>query len=318
MTSGGFMISLPIQRKGKKMSYDKHVYRVKSDEETAKIAAKAEEEFRDQQTIELNKELARHKTELDQLPEIFRVRIDALQEVNPEQFMACPEIILASLAAARLVRTVPENFRDIPNTYYNEVIFKYGILWDVIKPNEIPKLFFAYRDDVKSGAIDKNGGVKNLAKSKVMTLCHDSEEYGRPCDANGIYIRFNCKKPKTGITLKQIIRSHIRPYKYYSDDNKLVGSYVMHMPNGFDDRPYVSIEFIPIVGVHIKAALDASIQISYDYQTNVWMKFSGVPINVPYKTKPSEIGAIIDKYQETWHQLAVRLQGCLVAADYSN
>ena len=39
-------------------SYDKHVYRVKSDEEMAKIAAKAEEEFRDQQTIELNKELS--------------------------------------------------------------------------------------------------------------------------------------------------------------------------------------------------------------------------------------------------------------------
>lgn len=298
-------------------SYDKHVYRVKSDEEMAKIAAKAEEEFRDQQTIELNKELDRHKTELDQLPEIFRVRIGALQEVNPEKISDCPELTLTSLVAARLVRTVPEKIRDISNTYYNEVIFKYGILWDVIKPNEVSKLFFAYRDDVKSGAIDKNGGVKNLAKSKVMTLCHDSEEYGRPCDANGVYFRFNCKKPKSGITLKQIIRSHIRPYKYYSDDNKLVGTYIMHMPNEFDGRPYFSIEFTPIIGTHIEAAVDASIQISYDYQTNVWMMFRGVQIDVPYKTKPSETGAIIDKYLSAWHQL-VAARGHLVAADYSD
>jgi len=298
-------------------SHDKHVYRVKSDEEMAKIAAKAEEEFRDQQTIELNKELDRHKTELDQLPEIFRVRIGALQEVNPEKFSDCPELTLTSLAAARLVRTVPEKIRDISNTYYNEVIFKYGILWDVIKPNEVSKLFFAYRDDVKSGAIDKNGNVKNLAKSKLMTLCHDSEEYGRPCDANGVYFRFNCKKPKSGITLKQIIRSHIRPYKYRSDGNKLVGTYIMHMSNEFDGRPYFSIEFTPIIGTHIEAAVDASIQISYDYQTNVWMMFRGVQIDVPYKTKPSETGAIIDKYLSAWHQL-VATRGHLVAADYSN
>lgn len=298
-------------------SYDKHVYRVKSDEELARIAAKAEDAFRDQQTIELYKELDMHKSEIDQLPEIFRVRIGALQEVNPEQFMACPEIILASLAAARLVRTMPEKFRDISNTYYNEVIFKYGILWDVIKPNEVSKLFFAYRDDVKSGAIDKNGRVKNLAKSKVMTLCHDSEEYGRPCDANGVYVRFNCKKPKSGITLKQIIRSHIRPYKYRSDGNKLVGTYIMHMPNEFDGRPYFSIEFTPIIGTHIEAAVDASIQISYDYQTNVWMKFNSVPINVPYKTKSSEIEKIVYKYLDAWRALRV-VQGCLFAEEYSD
>ncbi len=298
-------------------SYDKYVYGVGSDERLAKIAADEWDEFYEQQTIELNKELDRHKTELDQLPEIFRVRIGALQEVNPEKFSDCPELTLASLAAARLVRTVPEKIRDISNTYYNEVVFKYGILWDVIKPNEVSKLFFAYRDDVKSGAIDKNGGVKNLAKSKVMTLCHDSEEYGRPCDANGVYFRFNCKKPKSGITLKQIIRSHIRPYKYYSDDNKLVGSYVMHMPNEFDGRPYFSIEFTPIIGTHIETAVDASIQISYDYQTNVWMMFRGVRIDVPYKTKPSETGAIIDKYLSAWHQL-VATRGHLVAADYSD
>ena len=299
------------------MSYDKHVYRVKSDEELARIAAKAEDAFRDQQTIELYKELDRHKSEIDQLPEIFRVRIGALQEVNPEQFMACPEIILASLAAARLVRTVPEKFCDIPNTYYNKVIFKYGILWDVIKPNEISKLFFAYRDDVKSGAIDKNGGVKNLAKSKVMKLCHDSEEYGRPCDSNGAYVRFNCPKNKPGITLKQVIRSHIRPYKYRSGNDKLVGTYVMHMPNEFDGRPWPSIKFTPSVGTYVETAVGASIQISYDYQTNVWMVFRGVQIDVPYKTKPSEIEAIVDKYLNAWHQL-VATRGHLVAADYSD
>ena len=298
-------------------SYDKHVYRVKSDEEMAKIAAKAEEEFRDQQTIELNKELDRHKSELDQLPEIFRVRIGALQEVNPEKFSDCPELTLASLAAARLVRTLPDKFRNISTTYCKEVIFKYGILWDVIKPNAVSKLVYAYRDDVKSGAIDKNGNVKNLAKSKLMTLCHDSEEYGRPCDANGVYFRFNCKKPKSGITIKQIIRSHIRPYKYRSDGNKLVGTYIMHMPNEFYGRPYFSIEFTPIIGTHIEAAVDASIQISYDYQTNVWMMFRGVQIDVPYKTKPSETGAIIDKYLSAWQQL-VATRGHLVVADYSN
>ncbi|MBO4582599.1 MAG: hypothetical protein J5714_00885 [Alphaproteobacteria bacterium] len=292
-------------------------YKYVSDERLAKIAAKEEDEFRDQQTIELNKELDRHKTELDQLPEIFRVRIDALHEVNPEKFADCPELTLASLVATRLVRTLPDKFRDISNTYYNEVIFKYGILWDVIKPNAVSKLVYAYRDDVKSGAIDKNGGVKNLAKSKVMTLCHDSEEYGRPCDANGVYFRFNCKKPKTGITTKQIIRSHIRPYKYRHDGKKLVGTYIMHMPNEFDGQPYTSIEFTPIVGTHIETAVDALIQISYDYKTNVWMKFSGVSINVPYKTKSSEIEKIVYKYLDAWRALRV-VQGCLFAEEYSD
>ena len=91
----------------------------------------------------------------------------------------------------------------------------------------------------------------------------------------------------------------------------------MHMPNEFDGRPYFSIEFTPIIGAHIEAAVDASIQISYDYQTNVWMVFRGVQIDVPYKTKPSETGAIIDKYLSAWRQL-VAARGHLVAADYSN
>lgn len=296
---------------------DKYVYGVGSDEQLAKTAANEWDEFYEQQRIELNKELDMHKSEIDKLPEIFRARIDALHEVNPEKFADCPELTLASLAAARLVRTLTDKSRNIPEAYYKEVIFRYGKLWGAIKPNAVSKLVYAYRDDVKSGAIDKNGNVKNLAKSKIMTLCHDSEEYGRPCDANGIYIRFNCKKPKTGITIRQIVRSHIRPYKYYSDDNRLVGTYVMHMPNGFDGRPWPSIKFTPSIGTCVDAVVDASIQISYDYQTNVWMMFRGAQIDVPYKTKPSEIEAIVDKYLNAWHQL-VATRGHRVAADYSN
>ena len=91
----------------------------------------------------------------------------------------------------------------------------------------------------------------------------------------------------------------------------------MHMPNEFDGRPWPSIKFTPSVGTYVETAVGASIQISYDYQTNVWMVFRGVQIDVPYKTKPSEIEAIVDKYLNAWHQL-VATRGHLVAADYSD
>lgn len=118
------------------------------------------------------------------------------------------------------------------------------------------------------------------------------------------------------ISFKQIIRSHIRPYKHYSDDNKLVGTYVMHMPNAFTGLPFANIEFTPVIGTHVETAVGESIKISDKYQTNVWMKFFGIRINVPYKTETDEIKAIVDKYLRTWHQLAAYSHQ--VAADYSD
>ena len=49
---------------------------------------------------ELRDSLSKYQTEIQQLPQIFKIRIEALKEINPKKFANSPELILSSLAAA--------------------------------------------------------------------------------------------------------------------------------------------------------------------------------------------------------------------------
>ncbi|MBO7656443.1 MAG: hypothetical protein J6S80_01810 [Alphaproteobacteria bacterium] len=115
-----------------------------------------------------------------------------------------------------------------------------------------------------------------------------------------------------GHLLGKIIRSHIRPYKHYSVDGRLVGKYVIHMPRLFDiPVPYAqgfNIEFTPLVGTKVEDSVRESIKISDAYQMDVWMNWYNIPINVPYKTENNEqaIRAIVDAYLERFNQRAKR------------
>ena len=56
---------------------------------------------------ELNKFLPQHQNEIENLPQILKVRMKALKEVNPEKFSNSPELVLSTLAAADLIKQFP-------------------------------------------------------------------------------------------------------------------------------------------------------------------------------------------------------------------
>ena len=183
--------------KNKKMS-GVHLNGVQLTEEQADILSDALHNwYENGRKVELNEELAKYKTEIEQMPEIFQVRIDALREVNPKEFATSPELVLSSLVASYLVRTLPQGFKEIERETYFAAHERYDLdCGGDVNPALVYEMVCAYRDDVKSGAIDKNGKVLDLAKSNVMTVYHNTAKYGRPCDARGVSARFKCQSPE--------------------------------------------------------------------------------------------------------------------------
>jgi hypothetical protein len=141
--------------------------------------------------LELEQEISRHKPEIDNMPEILGARICALHEVNLQKFANAPDLILSSLAATKLTKTIPNKAKVISQTYYKETLARYGLyIGDDVRPDQVSNLFWAYRDDVKHGAITEDGKIINIAKSKVMTVCHEDAKYGLPCDARGLMSKY--------------------------------------------------------------------------------------------------------------------------------
>lgn len=141
--------------------------------------------------VELKKEVAKHKKEIEQLPEIFQVRIDALKEVNPKGLSDSPELILSSLAAAFLTRTLKNGFDGMTKSEYYNAHEKYGL--DVggdVNPYLVSELVFSYFEDIKNSAIDSNGKIIDIKKSKVMTTFHGWRENGIPMDATNTVALF--------------------------------------------------------------------------------------------------------------------------------
>lgn len=110
----------------------------------------------------------------------------------------------------------------------------------------------------------------------------------------------------------KIVRSHVIPYKHYSEDGKLVGKYVIHMPKllgiPVPYKPAFNIEFTPIAGTHVEEAVRESIKISDKYQMDLWMNWFYIIINIPYKTNSDEetIQKIVDTYSKRFEQQANR------------
>ena len=105
------------------------------------------------------------------------------------------------------------------------------------------------------------------------------------------------------VLMKQVIRSHIKPYKYFSENNECVGTYVMHLPDAFNG---FNIEFTPLPGTKIETAVKESIKLSNKYEMSVWMSWFRIKIDIPYKTDNDEksVTNIVDKYLKTFEQRA--------------
>ena len=155
---------------------------------------------------ELRDSLSKYQTEIQQLPQIFKIRIEALKEINPKKFANSPELILSSLAAAYLIRTLPlERLISIPKDKYEKAHNKYDLSFGDVNPYLVSELFWGYVNDIKNGAIDKNGNVLDITKSKVMTVFHNWRENGIPMDAKKTVAKY---QPKPTICLAQIICKH--------------------------------------------------------------------------------------------------------------
>ena len=175
--------------------------------------------------VELKKVLEEHKAEIEQLPEIFKVRIDALKEVNPKHFSDSPELILSSLAAAFLTKTLKPGFKEITRKEYENAHEKYGLdLGGDVNPYLVSELVFSYFTDIKNGAIDKNGKIIEITKSKVMNTFHGWRENGMPIDAVNTVARFSGKTPKpktdtkkaTNKALMEILKKDILATNIYT------------------------------------------------------------------------------------------------------
>ncbi len=140
---------------------------------------------------ELSFTLPKYEDELKKLPQILKVRIKALKEVNPQKFADNPVVELSTLAAYELIKKIPEDstmiVKDVSQAYE-----KYGLVRGDDAPSVLAtELYFAYHDDVKSGAISENGKILDINKSKVMQVPHLNERDGLPIDAKEIVAKFN-------------------------------------------------------------------------------------------------------------------------------
>ena len=140
---------------------------------------------------ELTGFLSEHKDEVEKLPQILKVRMDALKEVNPEEFSDSPELILSTLAAAELIKKFPDGADELSRKDVKQVHDKYHLaMGDDVNSYLVAEIFFAYGDDVKSGAIDKNGKIIDIEKSQVMHVFHNFKENGLPIDAKETVAKF--------------------------------------------------------------------------------------------------------------------------------
>ncbi len=132
---------------------------------------------------ELNKFLPQHQNEIENLPQILKVRMKALKEVNPEKFSNSPELVLSTLAAADLIKQFPNGADKLERDVVDMVHKKYHLTRDDVYPSLVPAIFHSYFRDVKNGNITQDGQIKNVEKSAVMRVVHNFEDYGVPIDA---------------------------------------------------------------------------------------------------------------------------------------
>ncbi len=139
--------------------------------------------------------LPEHENEVEKLPQILKVRMNALKEVNPEKFSDSPELVLSTLAVAELIKRFPDGADQLQKEDMEKAHEKYHIVrGDDVNPYLVSEIFFSYFNDVKSGAITKDGKIVDIEKSKVMKVFHNHEENGVPIDAKETVSKFKPTK----------------------------------------------------------------------------------------------------------------------------
>ena len=114
---------------------------------------------------ELASFLPKHENEVEKLPQILKVRMNALKEVNPDYFSDSPELVLSTLAVAELIKQFPDGADRLPKEDVEKAHEKYHIVsGDDVHPYLVSDIFFSYFDDVKSGAITKDGKIVDIEK----------------------------------------------------------------------------------------------------------------------------------------------------------
>lgn len=146
---------------------------------------------------ELSKTVSKWPDEVEAIPEILKVRMEALKEVNPEKFSDSPELVLSTLAAAHLIRKLPTDITEISREDMKKAHERYDLaMGDDVNPYLVADIIFRYFEDVKSGAITKDGKIRDIEKSRVMTVVHNSEENGVPKDAKTTVAKYKKQDEK--------------------------------------------------------------------------------------------------------------------------
>ena len=128
--------------------------------------------------------LPQYQNELKELPQILKIRMNALKEVNPKEFSDSPDLVLSTLAVAELIKQFPDGADKLQKDDMEKVYEKYHIInGGDINQYLVPEIFFAYFNDVKSGAITKSGQIIDIEKSNVMRVYHNNKSDGVPIDA---------------------------------------------------------------------------------------------------------------------------------------
>lgn len=148
---------------------------------------------------ELSKTVSKWPDEVEAIPEILKVRMEALKEVNPEKFSDSPELVLSTLAAAHLIRKLPTDITEISREDMKKAHERYDLaMGDDVNPYLVADITFRYFEDVKSGAITKDGKIRDIEKSRVMTVIHNSKENGVPMEAKNTVAKYKKQDDKRG------------------------------------------------------------------------------------------------------------------------
>ena len=151
--------------------------------------------------------LSEHKDEVDNLPQVLKVRMAALKEVNPKRFNDSPELPLSTLAAVELIKKFPDGPDGVTAEDVDNAHKKYNLeRGDDVGPFLVTHIYLSYLEDVKSGAISRDGKIIDIEKSQVMQTHHDSKSYGLPNEAKEIMAKFkkttNIHKNTRGIEME--------------------------------------------------------------------------------------------------------------------
>lgn len=144
---------------------------------------------------ELDTFVTEYKDEVEKLPQILKVRMNALKEVNPDKFSDSPELVLSTLAAAELIKQFPDGAERLSGKEVKQLHDKYHLaMGDDVNSYLVPEIFFSYFNDVKSGAITKDGKIIDIEKSEVMRVFHNFKKHGIPIDAKETVAKFKMSK----------------------------------------------------------------------------------------------------------------------------